>query len=471
MILQGDCLTVLPTISAGAASACVTSPPYYGLRDYNVPPTEWPACEYAALLGVPAISIPPMTCALGQEPTPEAFIAHLTLIFREVRRILPASGTLLVNMGDSYSSSGKTGESAQNGSTVKQGAKLEILRATSRPSKSGNVPKKNLLGIPWRLAFALQADGWVLRQEIIWHKPNPMPESVGDRCTKAHEHIFLLSKQASGYYWDAESIAEPLAAASVIRLGQDLEQQEGSHRVQGKDNGPMKAVKRDSFKRENSKRAAVIPGQSVGTHRPDRAESAAAIVPSLIGRLSRSGQTAGSDLADMDVLALAGERPQLARALELAAEHQLTSDHLEALRAVGLSSNTARGQLQTGAGKNSVEAQRLAAEAEAALGSYAREFLAGTTRNARTVWTVPTVGFKEAHFAVMSPLLAERMVLASTPPGGTVLDPFYGSGTTGRAAWKHGREVLGIELHPDNVALAQRLARQAQPGLALVGTT
>jgi DNA modification methylase len=145
---------------------------------------------------------------------------------------------------------------------------------TGSLKRTPGLKSKDLIGIPWRVAFALQADGWYLRQDIIWSKPNPMPESVTDRCTKAHEYVFLLSK-GPRYYFDHEAIKEPVAASTVSRLQQNVEDQAGSDRVPGKTNGPMKAVrsKANSFRREGSKRELAIPGQSVGTHRPDRKES------------------------------------------------------------------------------------------------------------------------------------------------------------------------------------------------------
>ena len=191
MIYQGDCLDILPTIEANSIQCCVTSPPYYGLRDYG--------CEGQ----------------IGLESTPEAYVEKLVAVFREVRRVLADDGTLWLNLGDSYANNkdGNTQGSSTSGLHYTNPNKdLEQFRNEQQFKK--RVPlglkPKDLIGIPWRVAFALQADGWWLRQDIIWHKPNPMPESVRDRCTKAHEYIFLLSK-AQRYYFDAEAIAEPLA--------------------------------------------------------------------------------------------------------------------------------------------------------------------------------------------------------------------------------------------------------------------
>lgn len=210
-ILTGDSLEQLKTIPDATVNTCVTSPPYYGLRDYGV------------------------DGQIGLEQTPEQYISKLVEVFREVRRVLRDDGTLWVNIGDSYAGSGGAGN--QFGQLE---AGLAKYKQTSRPSEIGCKPK-DLIGIPWMLAFALRADGWYLRQDIIWAKPNPMPESVKDRCTKSHEYIFLLSKSPK-YYYDAESISEPISESTVWRCSQDVDAQTGSDRVPGKTNGNMKAV-------------------------------------------------------------------------------------------------------------------------------------------------------------------------------------------------------------------------------------
>lgn len=185
-ILQGDALTVLKTLPNESVNCCVTSPPYWGLRDYGV------------------------DGQLGLERTPEEYVAKMLEVFREVRRVLRDDGTLWLNLGDSYNGSGGWGgdetPSALAGSkqTTNNGSKKKIQ------SKVQGLKPKDLVGIPWMVAFALRADGWYLRQDIIWHKPNPMPESVTDRCTKAHEYIFLLSK-SQRYFYDAAAIQEKAA--------------------------------------------------------------------------------------------------------------------------------------------------------------------------------------------------------------------------------------------------------------------
>ena len=220
-ILVGDCRTTLQSLPDQSVHTCVTSPPYFGLRDYG------------------------MDDQIGLEQTPEAFVAEMVTVFREVKRVLRDDGTLWLNLGDSYASyrDGKatpdTTRGDSEGTLVPKGSAKNRMASTFAGS---SVKHKDLIGIPWRVAFALQADGWYLRQDIIWHKPNPMPESVQDRCTKSHEYIFLLSKSPK-YYFDNEAIKEPVANSSVSRLSQNnLSNQLGSNRVPFKTNGTMKAV-------------------------------------------------------------------------------------------------------------------------------------------------------------------------------------------------------------------------------------
>lgn len=213
-ILIGDCIEMMRTIPNGSAHTCVTSPPYYGLRDYG------------------------MAGQIGLEETPGEFIGRLVEVFREVHRVLRDDGTAWVNMGDSYAA-----RSTGNLSFRRDRAAVSPDRA----KLSDGVKIKDMMGMPWSLAFALQDDGWYLRQDIIWHKPNPMPESVRDRCTKAHEYIFLLSKSPK-YYYDQSAILEPCSPNTHNRLSQDVLAQIGSDRANGgtKSNGNMKAVARKS---------------------------------------------------------------------------------------------------------------------------------------------------------------------------------------------------------------------------------
>ena len=181
-ILYGDCRTTIPTITE-PIQMCVTSPPYYGLRDYGGEENQ-----------------------IGQEGSPEEFIDQLVEVFKKVRDVMVDDGTLWVNMGDTYYNYRSDGNYPKQ--TVSKTNQDLPNFSPARGNKLKGLKSKDLIGVPWLLAFALRKDGWYLRQDIIWHKPNPMPESVKDRCTKSHEYIFLLSK-SKNYYYDNEAIKEP----------------------------------------------------------------------------------------------------------------------------------------------------------------------------------------------------------------------------------------------------------------------
>ncbi len=335
-ILHGDCRQKLATLPAESVHCCVTSPPYFGLRDYG------------------------NAAQIGLEATPEAFVAELVAVFREVRRVLRDDGTLWLNLGDSYASGSKGGNGGASTSTLTSagvGKANAVARQAFEPRRfdMGDLKAKDLIGIPWRVAFALQADGWYLRQDIIWSKPNPMPESVQDRCTKAHEYLFLLSKSAT-YHCDMAAIAEPVTPSTILRLDQDIQRQIGSDRVPGKTNGTMKAVYRTSGNRKAPKgQAAYEAGDE-------------------------KHATKGGFLAVAD-----------------------------------------------------------------------KEY---PFRNKRSVWTVATQPFKEAHFATFPPDLIIDCIKAGCPEGGTVLDPFGGAGTTGLVADRLQRDAILIELNPAYAAMA-----------------
>lgn len=318
-ILLGDALEQLRTLEAESVHTCVTSPPYYNLRDYGV------------------------TGQIGMEATPEEFVEKLVEVFREVRRVLRPDGTLWVNIGDSYAT-----RSGRQPPTNTRNSCGHTAKQTPQGYKY-----KDLAGVPWLLAFALRADGWYLRQDIIWHKTNAMPESVRDRCTKAHEYIFLLSKSPR-YYFDAAAISEPIAESSIKRCLQNIELQKGSDRQPGKTNGEMKDV-----------------------------------LPRF------GGVKYGLD---------------------------------------GSKEN------RTKSGKQYIPTMR---------------------RNKRDVWTISTAGFKGAHFAVFPEKLIEPCILAGCPEGGTVLDPFTGSGTTGVVAKRLRRNFVGIEINPDYCEIAQKRIAEA----------
>lgn len=242
-VIFGDCRDTLRDLMAQGVrvQCCVTSPPYFGLRDYGHPGQ------------------------LGLEKTPAEYVAAMVEVFRAVRDVLADDGVLWLNLGDSYAGSWgaqsleHAGKHAPNVSALSAN---QVKAAAIRDSGTGSLSRtpglkpKDLIGIPWHVAFALQADGWYLRQDIIWHKPNPMPESVRDRCTKAHEYLFLLTK-SERYYWDAGAMKEDA-------VGQNL------HDLTGQG---YAAPGQTPNTGNRSKRAEVIPGQTVGTHRADRDES------------------------------------------------------------------------------------------------------------------------------------------------------------------------------------------------------
>jgi DNA modification methylase len=249
----GDCRDTMRDLKAQGVrvQCCVTSPPYFGLRDYGHPGQ------------------------IGLEKTPAEYVAALVEVFEGVRELLADDGVLWLNLGDSYANDAKWGGSSG-------GKHVQALHGNTgigRGKKETGLKPKDLVGAPWRVAFALQEAGWYLRQDVIWHKPNPMPESVTDRCTKAHEYLFLLTK-SERYYWDAEAMKEDATGALPGNVSH-------KHTAKYEDSGDEKhrtkaglvayaqrqRSKRDSFKRDDSKRAEVIPGQTVGTHRADRDES------------------------------------------------------------------------------------------------------------------------------------------------------------------------------------------------------
>lgn len=295
-LYHGDAATVLAAMPAQSVNCIVTSPPYFGLRDYGE------------------------DGQIGSEASPAEFVAALVSVFREARRVLAGDGTLWLNLGDSYASGGRKTYATHTGKHVGRGVGME------RPPSE--LPGKNLLGIPWRVAFALQDDGWILRNDIIWHKPNAMPESVTDRLSNRHEHIFMFSK-SQRYWFDLDPIREEQSPVSVARA------KRADHRTKD--------------------------GWSDAYH---------------------------------------GNPPK------------------------GLAKQSER---------------------DTAKGS-----------NPGDVWAVATQPFSAGHFATMPPTLAERCIQAGCKPGGTVLDPFSGSGTTGLAASRHGHPYIGVDLNREYLDLSLR---------------
>jgi site-specific DNA-methyltransferase (cytosine-N4-specific) len=384
----GDCRDTMRAMIADGVKVqtCVTSPPYYGLRDYG------------------------HEGQLGLESTPDEYVAAMVEVFRCVRDLLADDGTLWLNIGDSYAGSwGNQGRKETRGTQRPINADMITPvndgRYPSKGSNTGKIPDgsglkpKDLIGIPWMLAFALRADGWYLRQEIIWHKPNPMPESVRDRCTKAHESLFLLAK-SERYFYDVDAVSE--AAVS--------DHDAGNH----------------------THKAATAYEAGATEHR------------------TKAGLVAYAQRT----------RAQTQRAVELAQQHGLTDEHIAAIRAVGITDAGKAQTTQDGFGKNDPRVQALADEAKAALGGYYREFLIAERRNRRSVWSIPTTPYKGAHFAVFPEALVEPCVLAGSRVGNIVFDPFFGSGTTGKVASRLGRHFIGCELNPAYEALQRDRIRE-----------
>lgn len=228
-LYNSNVLDVLGGLEDESIQMCVTSPPYWGLRDYGTEPQIWPcSCEIDHSQGCEHDWIDDFCrkCtawrgSLGLEPTPELFIEHLTKIFREVRRVLRKDGVLWLNIGDTYAGGGKWSGIRPEHKNCGRALKDTPYAVTTPTGIPEGLKKKDLIGIPWMLAFALRDDGWYLRSDIIWAKPNPMPESVTDRCSKSHEYLFMLTKSAK-YYYDNEAIREPNAKATKASKYQEL---------------------------------------------------------------------------------------------------------------------------------------------------------------------------------------------------------------------------------------------------------
>lgn len=322
-IYNDNCKTGLLTIPDNSIDCCITSPPYFGLRDYG------------------------SKDQIGIEESPELFVSNLVSVFEQVKRVLKSDGTLWLNIGDSYWGSGKAGNDNMYKKRHTEFGKLskEKSRLGGRPTtgKNSTYKSKDLIGIPWMLAFALRANGWYLRQDIIWNKPNPMPESVTDRCTKAHEYIFLLSKSPK-YYYDHDAIK-----TDAINPADDIRRMEAQ-----------------TWDNKNT---------------PDQLRN--------------------------------GIRPK-------------TKSNFG-------NRNGEMGNLHSG-----------------------NPYYAVEKANKRSVWTINTKPFKEAHFATFPQELIMDCIKAGSRQGGVILDPFMGAGTTAVVAKKLNRNYIGYELNPEYIQIAQK---------------
>lgn len=203
-------MALLPTL-VERADCVVTSPPYWGLRDYGIEPTDWPEVRYAPMAGLPQVVIPEQSACLGLESDPLAYVGHLVEVMRHVRGVLKATATVWLNLGDTYVGGRNGGIGASSITSQRSHRAVReawLAHGGAMHRRVRGLKAKDLIGIPWRAALALQADGWWLRSEVVWHKPSPLPESVRDRPTRAHEHVFLLTTRRRGYYYDADAISE-----------------------------------------------------------------------------------------------------------------------------------------------------------------------------------------------------------------------------------------------------------------------
>lgn len=336
-----DCLDGLKTLPDNSINCCVTSPPYFGLRDYGV------------------------ESQIGLEETPEDYVDKLVSIFLEVKRVLRKDGTLWLNLGDSYN--GYPANVTRGGAISNPNQHSRQIKESGYGLTAKLLKPKDLIGIPWMVAFALRSSGWYLRQDIIWNKPNPMPESVTDRCTKSHEYIFLMSKSQK-YYYDHEAIKTPVKDSTINRMNQQIDNQKGSERVPGKTNGAMKSVgpgrnprKSIDTKGGNQSKKTGIPAMAID----------GSGIKGHSGYFSADGKLIGGGMA-----------------------------------------------------------------------------------NKKSVWTVTTKPFKEAHFATFPQDLIIDCIKAGCPENGIVLDPFMGAGTTALVARKLHRNYIGFELNEEYIKIA-----------------
>jgi len=236
-ILVGNALETLRALPAASVHCCVTSPPYLWARDYGSSPVDWPAVAYAPLAGLPPLQVPAMRCALGMEPTVEAYVAHLVALLREVRRVLRDDGTLWLNLGDTFCTKPNgpnVGATRLDGSARPHAEyrKLRAHRGKPTPGASG-LKHKDLCMAPARVALALQADGWHLRLDNVWSKPNPLPESMKDRPTKAHEFVYLLAK-ARRYFYDVDAVREPHVDYRADKAGRSTMRGQAAQKPRGR---------------------------------------------------------------------------------------------------------------------------------------------------------------------------------------------------------------------------------------------
>ena len=399
-IMVGDCYELLQTFQDKSINTSVTSPPYYALRDYGIPPTKWPAVSYT-ILGF-KVEVPEMECCLGLEWDPLHYIGHMVLIYREVRRILTDDGSVWINIGDSYwGGKGKSGQSYSSeyqqerynkGRSYNGGQHQIAGKGATRPTdqKHKTYKPKDMIGIPWLLAYALRDDGWYLRQDVIWSKPNPMPESVNDRCTKSHEYLFFLSKKAK-YYFNAEAIKEPAS--------------DNTH---------------ERRKRVKDLHKSTPEGERNGI------------------RALKAKPPSGWDTGEGDHRGMQGRyRVKSTKANESFDNAMAVMPDFRNKRSVWTYNNPMDWW------------QWLSGKIDNALfmelwGDWCRE-----VAEKNDVWIVTPKAFPEAHFVTYPEELIVDCIKATCPDDGIVLDMFGGTNTTGVVARKQHKNYVVIEIKPE----------------------
>jgi DNA modification methylase len=429
-ILQGHVIEKLKEIPERFVNMCVTSPPYWGLRNYGTIPQLWggdPACQHDWTEGikkgisgghnspVQQLVKSPVNyqespdaqfsvcgkCGcwrgeLGQEPDPNLFIEHLCLVFDEVWRVLADNGTLWVNLDDTYSGSGGSGGD-YNPEGIREGQ--PIWHAPSKPVRS-----KSLVGIPARFQIAMIQRGWICRNDLIWHKPNPMPESCTDRFTNDYEHFFLFAKQEH-YYFE-----------------QQLEEATAIHYSTNSKKGGVQAVNNS---RAHGKTKALLE-EYKGQGKKEYAENGV------------------QNPSDVKRRILAGQEQQLQRQRTRKTGEGVDSE-------VGTKGCCGSPHVVTYHDK---QADELGEQPSSGLRQKQKpQYL--LQRNMRSVWSIPTQPHPEAHFATFPEKLIETPIKAGCPINGIVLDPFFGSGMTGKVSNRLARDFVGIELNPDYCKIAE----------------
>lgn len=472
---------------ADASVDCViTSPPYWGLRDYGTARWEGgdPACDHKVTLGghgaasgkqvsnggtqqyqaratCPTCGATRVDRQLGLEKLhdcqgwargtecQDCYICALRRVFREVWRVLKPEGTCWVNMGDCYAGGGRGGNPTADSSTLESQEASMVKRSQKVPP---GLKPKDLVGQPWRLALALQADGWYLRQDIIWAKPNPMPESCRDRATKAHEYLFFLTKRQR-YYFNQDAWLEQASPNTHARLAQNIAAQAGSDRAHDETRAdrPMKAVQRkmpDGWK--------TGPG-SHGTAVTFSAERAAVMYATgensgiNVDKVPRKRKGKGSGREDAP--RAEGELPPVGG--EGFAPRKLAEDG-SGIKNNG-SMDAALAVMPLLRNRRSVwdpPGSDLLLWLHENHPKLVREY--ANQIGAADVWWISPQGFKDAHFATFPEALVAPCIIAGCPPGGVVLDPFAGSGTTLKVANILGRRAIGLELNPQYIEIARR---------------